>query len=246
MAESAHGPGGDGDDVVESAATLTETSEKSSDQPWFRRPRNLAVLGLLAVAVIAAVVLAFGRGGTSPAGGSPDKTLAVYFSDNDITTTPVLPGDPGAPRISFTLPRGWSDAGPDTPEGAYGAAFHDASDDQEYPASVIVLLSKVGGNADPEQILKYATGELLNLPDYIPVTKPKKSTMSGFDAVQLGGLYTRADGEERIIAQKTVVIPEQDGLYLLQLNVDAPKDEAPVLQEATAYLDDQAKITPSA
>lgn len=109
----------------------------------------------------------------------------------------------------------------------------------------MVLLSKVGGNADPEQILEYATGELLNLPDYVAITTPTESTMSGFDAVQLGGLYTREDGEERIIAQKTVVIPEQDGLYLLQLNVGAPKGEAPVLQEATAYLDDQAKITPS-
>lgn len=246
MGESDKGmPEGGAREGAEEPPVLTEKADEDADaSAWYRRPRNLIILGLVAAAVVAAVVYAIGRGGNASDVGSRDKTLAVYFSENDITTAPVLPGDPGAPEIAFTLPRGWSDAGPDAPPGAYGAAFYDASLDPEYPPSVVVLLSKVSGDADPEQILNYASGELLNLPDYVPVTNPQRSTLSGFDAVQLGGLYTRDDGEERIIAQKTVVIPEQDGMFLLQLNVDAPKEEAQVLQEATAALDERAEIIP--
>ena len=47
-----------------------------------------------------------------------------------------------------------------------------------------------------------------------------KSTLSGFDAFQLGGTYVK-DGKKRVIAQKTVVIPGSDGLYVLQMNADA-------------------------
>ena len=142
------------------------------------------------------------------------------------------------------MPRGWSDAGDEAPEGAYGAAFYDSSVDVDYPSSVVVLLSKLSGDADPAKILEAAPGELEALPDYTVGSRPMASTMSGFDAIQLSGLYTREDGEERIIAQKTVVIPAQDGLYVLQMNADGPKDEARVVQEATVVLDERATIKP--
>ena len=106
-----------------------------------------------------------------------------------------------------------------------------------------MLLSKLSGNADPAKILDHAPGELEALPDYIVGSRPMSSTLSGFGAVQLSGLYTREDGEQRLIAQKTVVIPAPDGLYVLQLNADAPTAEARVLQEATVLLDEQAQIT---
>jgi hypothetical protein len=61
--------------------------------------------------------------------------------------------------------------------------------------------------------------------------------------VQLGGLYTK-NGEERLIAQKTVAIPTPNGLFVLQMNADAPKPDAPALQLATAFIDQQAKIEP--
>ena len=214
------------------------------DKPWFRRPGTLAVLGLIVAALVAALVFMVGRDSSSPAPGSAGMTIPEYFSQDDITVTPVRRGDPGTPAITFPLPPGWSDAGPDAPEGTYGAAFYDDSVDPDYPPSIVVLLSKLSGNADPAKILEYAPGELEALPDYTVVSEPETSTLSGFEAVQLGGLYTRKDGVERIIAQKTVVIPAQDALYVLQMNVDVPKAEGPVLQEVTGSLDESAKIAP--
>lgn len=210
------------------------------------RGRTIAILGVIAAAVIATLVFVIGRDSSGPTSSRPPaagETLQSYFKDNNITATPVPRGEPGAPSITFALPRGWSDAGLDTPEGAYGAAFYDPSVDQDYPTGLVVLLSKLSGDADPAKILEYAPGELQSLPDYKTISKPKASTMSGFDAIQLGGLYNR-EGEERIIAQKTVVIPSSNGLYVLQLNADGPKDEAGVVQELTAVLDEQAKIAP--
>lgn len=170
--------------------------------------------------------------------------MPQYFAEHSITATPVKRGDPGTPVISFTLPTGWSDAGPEALDGAYGAAFYDSSIDVDYPSSIVAVLSKLSGEADPAKILEAAPGELEALPDYTVVSKPKASKMSGFDAIQLSGFYTREDGEERIIAQKTVVIPAQDGLYVLQMNADGPKDEARVIQEATSVLDGQSRIIP--
>lgn len=220
------------------------SSTMSADRPWFRRPGVFVAIGLFAAALIASLFVAFGRDSPSISTGPVGKSIPAYFAENEITATPVERGEPGSPVISFSLPKGWSDAGSDTPDGAYGAAFYDKSVDPEYPPSVVVLLSRLSGDADPAKILEYAPGELEALPDYTAVSNPKATTMGGFAAIQLGGSYTRQDGVERIIAQKTVVIPAKDGLYVLQMNVDAPKDETTVLQEATASLDNEAKIVP--
>lgn len=222
------------------------TGDEVLDKPWYRRGSTLAILALVAAAVVAALVFVTGRDSSTSSSSRPPEageTIQSYFEENNITVTPVTLGEEGAPAVTFALPRGWSDAGPDTPEGAYGAAFYDASADEEYPTSLVVLLSKLSDDADAGKILEYAPGELQNLPGYKAISKPKASTMSGFDAVQLGGLYTK-DGNERIIAQKTVVIPSPNGLYVLQMNVNGPKEEAAVVQEATAVLDEQAKIAP--
>ena len=227
-----------------------ESGPSAPASPWYRRPRNLAIVGLLVAAMIAALVFVVGRDSAPSGSGAsaplralaPGESIQSYFKDNDITATPVRPGEPGAPAITFPMPPGWSDAGPDTPGGAYGAAFFDGSVDEEFPSSVVILLSRLAGEADPAKILEYAPGELQGLPDYRPVSAPKRSTLSGFEAVQLGGLYTR-DGAERIIAQTTVVIPSQTALYVLQMNADGPKAEAPEVQAATGVLD-EAKITP--
>ena len=47
-----------------------------------------------------------------------------------------------------------------------------------------------------------------------------------------------------MIAQKTVVIPGQDGLYVLQLNAYSDESEADILAEATSIVDEQTTITP--
>ena len=227
----------------ESDEDLATVGTTVAAKPWFRRPGTLAVLGLVVAALVAALAFLVGRDSSSPSSGSAAMTIPEYFSANDITVTPVRRGDPGTPTITFLLPPGWSDAGAGAPDGAYGAAFYDDSVDPDYPPSIVVLLSKLTGDADPAKILEYAPGELESLPDYIVGSKPMTSTLSGFDAVQLAGLYTGEDGEQRLIAQKTVVIPALDGLYVLQMNADAPTTEAAVLQEATAALDQRSKIT---
>jgi hypothetical protein len=49
---------------------------------------------------------------------------------------------------------------------------------------------------------------------------------------------------KRVIAQKTVVIPGQDGLYVLQLNADGTEDQMGALMDATGVIDEQTTITP--
>lgn len=231
-------------DLVGSVAVVGPT-------PWYRRPRNLAVLILALAAVIAGVFIVVDRDSGQSKSGSgaakistgANKTLADYFAASNITQTPVRVGETGAPVIDIPLPRGWSDAGPDTRPGVYAEWLYDDAANPDDAPFIDVLLSRLDGAADPAKVLEYATGELQNLPDYRAVSAPKTSQLSGFEAVQLGGLYSK-NGEERIIAQKTVVIPSGDGLFVLQINADAPKDEAQVVQLATAGIDEQAKITP--
>ena len=85
-------------------------------------------------------------------------------------------------------------------------------------------MSKLTGNVDPAKILEFAPGEIKNLPGYEGGAEGSPSKLGGFDATQIGGTYTK-DGVKRAIAQKTVVIPGKDGLYVLQLNADGLEDQ---------------------
>jgi hypothetical protein len=223
--------------------------------PWYRRRGILAGLALVVAAAIAALVFTNGRADHStPAGPSAvevvpakppgqNKTIRQYIKDNQITSTAGHLGDSGAPKIVIALPQGWSDLGADTPPQAYGAVQFDAAADPNDPPTIVVLLSKLTGDVDPVKILEYAPGELRNLPNYVAASEPITDKLSGFDAVQLAGLYDR-DGTQRTIAQKTVVIPANDAVYVLQMNADALKSDAIDLIKATDVIDKQSKITP--
>lgn len=178
----------------------------------------------------------------APAAGA-HYTIVDYIRDNQIVETPVKRGDPGAPNIDLPFPPGWSDAGPRTPQWAYGAIVSDDPAMADDPPTIIALLSKLTGNVDPAKILEFAPGEIQNLPEYEGAEEGSPSTLSDFEAVQIGGTYTK-DGVLRAIAQKTVVIPGQDGLYVLQLNADGREDQMTALMDATAVIDDQTTITP--
>ena len=52
------------------------------------------------------------------------------------------------------------------------------------------------------------------------------------------------DGQTKIVAQKTVVIPGADGLYMLQLNADGLENQAEIVGAATNVIDEQTTITP--
>ena len=180
---------------------------------------------------------------TSAQASGPNPTIVDYIRDNGIVEAPVKRGDPGSPTIDLPFPPGWADAGANTPEWAYVAIVSSDPAMAEDPPTIIALVSKLTGNVDPAKVLEFAPGEIRNLPGYEGAEAGSPSTLGGFDATQLGGTYTK-DGVKRAIAQKTVVIPGQDGLYVLQLNADGREDHMGALMDATSAIDEQTTITP--
>jgi hypothetical protein len=180
---------------------------------------------------------------TTAQASGPNKTIVDYIKENNIVETPVHRGDPGAPTFDLPVPAGWEDAGSRTPDWAYSAIlFSDPAMAQD-PPTIIAIVSKLTGNVDPAKVLEYAPGEIKNLPGYDGAQKGSPSTLGGFDATQIGGTYTK-EGVKRAIAQKTVVVPGKDGLYVLQLNADGTEDQMGPLMDATSVIDEQTKITP--
>lgn len=180
---------------------------------------------------------------TSAQASGPNKTIVDYIRENGIVETPVKRGDPGSPTIDLPTPPGWEDAGSHTPEWAYGAIISTDPAFAADPPSIIAIVSKLTGNVDPAKILEFAPGEIKNMRGYQGSGEGTADELSGFDATQIGGTYER-DGVVRAIAQKTVVIPGQDGLYILQLNADGLEDQMGALIDATSAIDDQTTITP--
>ena len=180
---------------------------------------------------------------STPQAAGPSKTIVDYIKENGIVESPVHRGDPGSPTIDLPFPPGWEDAGPRKPEWAYGAIVSTDPAFAQDPPSIIALVSKLAGNVDPAKVLEYAPGEIKNLPGYDGAAEGSPSTLGGFDATQIGGTYTK-NGVKRAIAQKTVVIPGKDGLYVLQLNADGTEDQMGALMEATGVIDEQTTITP--
>jgi hypothetical protein len=169
---------------------------------------------------------------TSAQASGPNPTIVDYIRDNGIVEAPVKRGDPGSPTIDLPFPPGWEDAGAKTPEWAYGAIISTDPAMAPEPPTIIALVSKLTGNVDPAKVLEFSSGEI-----------GSPSTLGGFDASQIGGMYTK-DGVKRAIAQKTVVIPGQDGLYVLQINADGKEDQMGALMDATSAIDEQTTITP--
>lgn len=175
-----------------------------------------------------------------PAGRS--YTIPDYIRDNGIGETRVKRGDPGSPTVNLPFPPGWADMGPRTPPWAWGGiVFTDPAAAQD-PPTIIALMSKLTGNVDPAKLLEFAPGEVKNLPGW-EGGNGEPSTLGGFEARQIGGMYTK-DGAKRAVAQKTVVIPGQDGLYVLQLNADGLDSQIRPLMDATAVIDKETTITP--
>jgi len=244
------------DDDMAEASSDDNAAVVSERTPWYRRTGTLATVALALAAVIAGVVFISGRADekSTPAASSavdeapfktagPGETIKKYIKANNINSTQVRRGDPGVPVIVMGMAPGWSGLGSDTPPWSYGAVQYDAATDPNDPPTIDVLLFKLTGNVDPAKVLEYAPGELQNLPNYKPTADPISSKLSGFDAVQLAGTYTR-DGQERTVAQKTVAIPSGDALYLLQINVDALPSDVEAVMFATSEIDERTTITP--
>jgi hypothetical protein len=172
----------------------------------------------------------------------PNPTIADYIKQNNIQETQVKPGDPGSPKIDLPMPDGWKDAGADKPDWAYGAIVYAGPDAAEYTPSIVALLSKLTGNVDPQKIIDLSAGELQNLSGWKAMNEGETSTLGDYPAYQLGGTWEQ-DGKTKLVAQKTVVIPGQDGVYVLQLNVDALENQGDLVGPATNAIDDQTKIS---
>jgi hypothetical protein len=173
----------------------------------------------------------------------PNPTIASYIQQNNIQETPVKKGDAGAPTIDLPVPDGWALAGSDTPDWAYGAIVYNGPEAAEYTPSIVALVSKLTGNVDAQKIIDLAPGELQNLPGWKASNEGEVSSLGEYPAFQLGGTWTQ-DGQTKIVAQKTVVVPGSDGLYVLQLNADGLEDQGDIVGAATTVIDDQTKITP--
>ncbi|WP_166906234.1 LpqN/LpqT family lipoprotein [Mycobacterium sp. DL440] len=170
-------------------------------------------------------------------------TIVDYIRDNHITEAPVHRGDPGTPTLDLPIPEGWEDATASAPEWSWAAMVSTDPAFTADPPSIIALMSKLTGDVDPAKILEYAPNEIRNLPGYQNQGDGSAGQLSGFDAYQIGGTYVK-DGATRLIAQKTVVIPGSDGLFVLQFNADGTEDQMGPLMDATSAIDDQTVITP--
>lgn len=171
----------------------------------------------------------------------PNPTIASYIAENNIQETAVKRGDPGSPTIDLPIPDGWEPAGEDTPDWAYGAIVYTGPEAAEYSPSIVALVSKLTGNVDPQQLIDLAPGELQNLPGWSAMNEGETSTLGDYPAYQLGGTWTQ-DGMTKIVAQKTVIIPGPDGVYVLQLNADGLEDQAEIVGAATTVIDEQTTI----
>lgn len=180
-----------------------------------------------------------------PIASAPHQTISDYVARAGLTETEVKPGDPGAPTIVLPTPAGWRDPGPQTPRYAYAARVYDNPAVAADPATILALVARLTGPVDGARILEYAPGELLNLPGFEGSAEGTANSLDGFDAVQLGGSYVQ-DGNRRMIAQKTVVIPAADGsgIYVLQVNANGLEGQMGALLDAIRDIDDNTTITP--
>lgn len=180
----------------------------------------------------------------SPAPAAPIRTLADYIRENNIVETPVSRGDAGAPTVDLPPPQGFEDMGANTPPGAYTAFAYTADPAAaQNPATIVLTMSKLTGNVDPATVLEAAPGTVRTYPGFEGPETGQSGKLGGFDATVIGGTYTK-DGVNHLIAQKTVVIPGQDGLYVLQIVADGSEDQAQALMGATTAIDASTTITP--
>nr|WP_090277793.1 LpqN/LpqT family lipoprotein [Mycolicibacterium komanii]CRL72774.1 putative lipoprotein LpqN [Mycolicibacterium komanii] len=185
--------------------------------------------------------------GTATATPSPaaddDDTINEYIVDSGIAETPIKPGEPGTPTFDFPLPPQWADAGEATPEWAYGAIVYDNPADPNDPPDMYAIASKLTGNVDTAKIFEYAPEQLEDMAEFKPLAEPARGKLGGFDAISFAGTY-KNEGQTRFVAQKTVVVPAADGVFVLQLNADSPETEQNAVLDALEVIDEQTTITP--
>jgi Probable lipoprotein LpqN len=110
------------------------------------------------------------------------------------------------------------------------------------PPNIITLVSRLAGTGT-DRALAYAPGELRNMTDF-EGDAGTTIKVSGFNAWQLGGTFTREDGVKRAIVQTTVEIPAPDGVFIMQSNADGTPEQLGLLRDTMRIVDEQTTITP--
>ena len=171
-----------------------------------------------------------------------NATLNQYIVDNKIGEFPVKANEPGTPKFDFPFPPDWRDAGDDTPDWAYGAIVYDQAVDPADPPFIYAIAVKLTGDVDPAKILQRAPGQLNDLPEFTPIGEPEMDTFDGFDAIDYVGTYVW-EGKQRAVGQQTIVVPGKDGLFVLQLNGEAPAGQEQVVIDAANLIREQTTVT---
>ncbi len=175
---------------------------------------------------------------TGTAGRLP--TLVDYLKQNNISETGVQGNDPNAPVVQFPSLPGWQPVGQAKPEGAYSALIATDPALGAQKPSIIVNYSRLGGDADPAELLKLAPNEVRNLPEF-DGSDVEVGKLSGYDTASIIGSFVR-DGVKRVVYQETIAIPGKDGLYVMQLNGDGLIEHATVLAQVFDALNSQGTI----
>ena len=178
---------------------------------------------------------------TAPAG--ENYTIAEYIKDHGITEAQIRRGAEGAPTVNLPTPPGWIDAGPGTPDWAYSQIVYTDPSMPPPPPTITAIMSKLTGDVDGAKVLEFAAGELKNLPEFDGPAEGQPGKLGGFDAVQVGGTYVK-DGKNLLVAQKTTVIPADDGVFVLQINAEGTEEQMGPLMDATSAIDEETTITP--
>lgn len=177
---------------------------------------------------------------TTDAPAASGEALDDYLAAHNITTTVVHPGE--GPTVTLPVPPGWSKAEP-SGDASFGGLVLTKPVSPNDPPRINAHVVKLTGDVDQEQVLTLASSDLKSIPGFQSLGEVTDKEMSGFRAAQTGGSYTKA-GNNRLVAQKSVVIPTDGGVYLLQLTADGLESDMGPLMDATAAIDKEATITP--
>lgn len=219
--------------------------------------KRTAITGAVAMATALAVVLSGCGSKTETAESSttsssakssespapdPNQTVAKYLSSNGITQVIANSGVDGAPTVDLPIPEGWIPRTEGLPQGSYGGITYTGPDTiPEFPPTIFAFLSRLDGPADQAKILELAPNELRSFDGYEPSNPGAPGKLGGFDAYALAGT-AMLDGQRRFIAQKTVVIPGPNSLYLLLLNAYSTPEQQDKMGQALEQVDNETTI----
>lgn len=165
-----------------------------------------------------------------------------YLKANNIGETIVKRDTPGAPTVDLPVPEGWSTL-PESEDAPYGGIVLDAPADPADPAKFKALLEKLSGKINTDELLAASVSDLRSQQNF-DGGEGQKGELGGFPAFQILGSYTSDQGQQRIGAQKTVIIEGKDGTYLLALIGQGPEADADAIRNATTVIDEKTTITP--